>query len=296
MADQAIDRRRIVTFVAIALGLAALTGGVLYATGGLDDSPEVLGGLTLSTILLPTAYMFSPAVANVATRLLTGEGRDDLRLRPNLRERWGSYVAAWLGTSVLIGAGFGLYVALQRVGLVTPASGGPDVGTAAIVASLTLGPAINTLVAFGEEFGWRAYLLQKLEPLGIRRALLAHGVIWGVWHWPVIAMGYNYGLDYPLAPWGGLATMTVATVAIGTAFGALALWADSVWPAALAHGTLNAVGSLAVVVSGIGIAGAAPVALVGVVPWAVVAGVVLARPGGVSTSELVPGDADADLP
>ena len=272
------DRRRVVTFVAIAFGIAGLTGAVLFATGGLDSSPELLPGITLATVLLPTVYMFSPAIANVATRLLTDEVWADLRLRPNLPERWRAYVAAWLGTSVLIGTGFALYVALQQAGLVSPSGGGPDVGTAGIVVALTVGPAINTLVAFGEEFGWRAYLLQKLEPLGVRRALLAHGVIWGVWHWPVIAMGYNYGLEYAFAPIPGLAMMTLATVAIGTVFGALALRTDSVWPAALAHGTLNAVGSFAVLVSGVGLVGAAPVALVGVVPWVAVA-VVLLGPG-----------------
>jgi membrane protease YdiL (CAAX protease family) len=272
------DRRRVVTFVAIALALAGLTGGVLYATGGLGSSPELLPGITLATVLLPTVYMFSPAVANVATRLLTDEGWTDLRLRPNLPARWRAYVAAWLGTSTLIAVGFGLYLALERAGLVSPATGGPDLPLLAIALALTVGPAINTAFAFGEEFGWRAYLLQKLTPLGVRRALLAHGVVWGVWHWPVIAMGYNYGLDYPVAPIPGLAMMTAATVAIGTVFGALSLWADSVWPAALAHGTLNAVGSLAVVISGTGLVAATPVALVGVLPWVAVAAVILLRP------------------
>jgi len=289
------DRRRVVTFVAVALGIAALTGGVLYATGGLASSPEIAPGITLSAILLPTVYMFSPAVANVATRLLTDEGWTDLRLRPNLRGNWRPYVAAWLGTSVLVGAGMGLYVALESAGLVPPPSGDqPALGLVGIVFTLTLGPVINTLVAFGEEFGWRAYLLQKLEQLGVRRALLAHGVIWGVWHWPVIAMGYNYGLDYPAAPWAGLAMMTVATVAIGTVIGAIALRADSVWPAALAHGTLNAVGSAAVLVSGVGIVAAAPVALVGVVPWAVVGAVILLRSERFDASSQVTGGADTD--
>jgi len=270
-----LDRRRIGSFLAIALGIAALTGGVLYATGGLESSPELLPGITLATVLLPTVYMFSPAVANVATRSLTDEGWTDLALRPNLPDRWRAYVAAWLGTSALIGAGFGLSLALQQAGVVSPTSDDRTLPMIAILASLTLGPVINTFVAFGEEFGWRAYLLQRLMPLGVRRALLVHGVIWGVWHWPVIALGYNYGLDYPGAPWTGLAMMTVATVAIGTVLGTLALWADSVWPPALAHGTLNAVGSVAAVVGGgASLVSAAPVALVGVVPWAVVAAVI----------------------
>lgn len=274
MANTAIERNRIAVFVAVAFGTAAAVGGILFATGGLRGSPEI-GGITLSALLLPTAYMFSPAVANVATRLLTDEGWNNLRLQTNVSAEWGWYIVAWLGTSGLIGVGFWLYTTVGEAGFVPAAPVSSGVGTPTLVVSLTLWPAINTLVALGEEFGWRAYLLPKLEPLGIRRALVAHGTIWGIWHWPLIAMGYNYGLDYPLAPWSGLATMTIATIAIGTIFGAFSMRIGSVWPAALAHGTLNAVGSLSSVVSGVGLAGAAPVGLIGVVPWAVVAGVVL---------------------
>jgi membrane protease YdiL (CAAX protease family) len=290
--EPTLDRRRIGSFLAIALGIAALVGGVIHATGGLDNSPDIVPGITLAAVLLATVYMFSPAVANVATRVLTGEGWTDLRIRPALQSRWQAYLAAWLGTSVLVGAGVGLYAVLWPARTAMP-----DLPVIAIVATVTVGPAINTLFAFGEEFGWRAYLLQKLTPLGVRRALLAHGVIWGVWHWPIIAMGYNYGLDYPAAPWTGLAMMTLATVAIGTVLGALALWADSVWPPALAHGTLNAVGSVAAVVGGgASLVSAAPVALVGVVPWAVVAVLVLARSNRDAVVWQFSGETEAGVP
>ena len=66
--------------------------------------------------------------------------------------------------------------------------------------------------------------------------------------------------------------MAVATIAIGTVFGTLAMRTDSVWPVALAHGTLNAVGSLSAFVSGVG--------LVGVVPWTAMAGIVLVLANG----------------
>ena len=65
-------------------------------------------------------------------------------------------------------------------------------------------PLINSFFTFGEEFGWRAYLQPKLMPLGFRKAMLLMGLIWGVWHWPLIAMGHNYGLDYFGAPWTGM--------------------------------------------------------------------------------------------
>jgi CAAX amino terminal protease family. len=215
--------------------------------------------------------------------VLTGEGWSGLRLWPNIRDHWWAYVAAWLGTSILVGAGFGIYVALKLVGLVSaPASTQAQLSLVELALTLTLSPLINTFVAVGEEFGWRAYLLRKLEPMGIGRALVIHGLIWGVWHWPLITLGYNYGFNYPAAPWGGLVVMSIATVAIGTVIGTAALLADSVWPAALAHGTLNAVGSIGVLVSGIGIVAATPVALVGVIPWAIVAVVLLSRADRIS--------------
>ena len=70
-----------------------------------------------------------------------------------------------------------------------------------------LGVLINTPFTFGEEFGWRAYLLQKLLPQGTRRAIFITGVIAGIWHWPVIALGHNYGIGYPGFPVPGMLVM-----------------------------------------------------------------------------------------
>ncbi len=61
-----------------------------------------------------------------------------------------------------------------------------------IAISFTLGPLINTLLALGEELGWRGFLLPSLLPLGQWRAILMSGLIWGVWHAPAILQGHNY--------------------------------------------------------------------------------------------------------
>lgn len=47
---------------------------------------------------------------------------------------------------------------------------------------------IGTLIpAFGEEFGWRGYLLPHLvKQYSLRTALLLHAFIWWAWHLPVI--------------------------------------------------------------------------------------------------------------
>jgi len=95
---------------------------------------------------------------------------------------------------------------------------------------------INCIPTFGEELGWRGYLLPKLLPLGPWRALLASGVIWSLWHAPLILLGHNYP-EYPVA---GLAFMTVFCVLAGCFVGWLRLSTGSVWPSVLAHAVINA--------------------------------------------------------
>jgi len=66
------------------------------------------------------------------------------------------------------------------------------------------------------------------------------GVIWGLWHAPVIAMGYNY----PGKPILGVITMTLFTVVIGIYYSFAVFKTGSVWIAVLLHIITNAVGPL----------------------------------------------------
>lgn len=109
-----------------------------------------------------------------------------------------------------------------------------------LAASLTLAPLFNTLFALGEELGWRGYLLPKLLPLGEKKALVISGVVWGVWHAPVILQGHNY----PQSPRLGAGMMVIFTLLLGIFLGWLYLKTKSPWAPALAHGTINAVASL----------------------------------------------------
>jgi len=51
------------------------------------------------------------------------------------------------------------------------------------------------MAALGEEFGWRAFLLQRLSPLlGLVPSALVIGLIWGFWHLPADYVGLKgYG-------------------------------------------------------------------------------------------------------
>jgi membrane protease YdiL (CAAX protease family) len=266
----ALDYRRIVFYLAFTFGIAWATALVVYLTGGLAGSRALIPvtPVTVALVLVPTLYMFSPALSHALTRLVTREGWGGLYLKPRLGEGWRSWVAAWLGCMLLVLAGAAVYFvafpetfdpsldtfreqlseAARRSGEPLPL--GPGVLFAIQAASPVLvAPIFNSIFTFGEEFGWRAYLQPRLLPLGGRRAMMLMGLIWGIWHWPLIAMGHNYGQDYPGHPWLGMLTMTWFTFVTGTFLGWLALRGGSVWPAVLGHATINATAGLGLLVS-----------------------------------------------
>lgn len=105
------------------------------------------------------------------------------------------------------------------------------------VLAIPLAALPNGIVALGEEIGWRGWLLPRLMPLGTVPALALSGVIWALWHAPLILLGYNY----PSVPgWQALACMSAMCVVVGAVLAWLRLRSGSVWPAALGHGAFNA--------------------------------------------------------
>jgi membrane protease YdiL (CAAX protease family) len=112
-----------------------------------------------------------------------------------------------------------------------------------LTQGLILGPIINVFVTMGEELGWRGFLLPKLLPMGEWRALIWGGVIWGVWHAPVILQGHNY----PDHPFLGVILMIIFCIFLSVIIGWMYLRTRSPWSAAIAHGSVNAWGGLAIV-------------------------------------------------
>ena len=46
---------------------------------------------------------------------------------------------------------------------------------------------VTLIPAFGEEIGWRGYMLPRMvRTMSPRKAVVWHGVIWYVWHWPLV--------------------------------------------------------------------------------------------------------------
>jgi membrane protease YdiL (CAAX protease family) len=88
---------------------------------------------------------------------------------------------------------------------------------------------------FGEEYGWRGYLQGELVKAGKRRGVLLVGLIWAVWHYPIILVGRH---AYPASALG-LLLMAGFCVLLGFVLGYAMLKAGSVWLAAYLHGLAN---------------------------------------------------------
>jgi len=106
---------------------------------------------------------------------------------------------------------------------------------AAFFNAVILGPFLGLIITFGEEYGWRGYLQGELVHLGRIRGVGLLGVIWGVWHWPIIWMGYNY----PGQPVLGPLLMTAYTVVLAYFLAYAVFKSKGVWTAAYLHALNN---------------------------------------------------------
>jgi membrane protease YdiL (CAAX protease family) len=97
------------------------------------------------------------------------------------------------------------------------------------VALISIGPGF--FCAFGEELGWRGYLLPRLMQAGGPSPLLLSGVVWGIWHSPLFVFtGYAHG-----AVTLSLIMFILLTALFGVFIGWLRLASGSVFVAAMAH-------------------------------------------------------------
>ena len=111
-----------------------------------------------------------------------------------------------------------------------------------IFSGLIAGITINAIAAFGEEYGWRNYLVGTLREVKFWKAALFIGIVWGIWHFPLILMGHNY----PNEPYWGVLLMVVMCVLLGVIELYFVLKSKSMVVATIMHGTFNAVSGLAI--------------------------------------------------
>lgn len=260
-------------FYGIALGGAFVAAVLIWALRGLGPAGALLG--TAATAVL---YMPLPLVAGLITERVA-------RRRPLIADEWQAlrkkffrvygrnalvavvlvvaivvlgFLVAWLtgaaglpGAGHLVGSDAELRERLMQVSPAvtadTPLPPAWVLAVSVLAQGVLAGLTINALFAFGEEYGWRGVLADELRPLGLVKATALTGVLWGLWHAPIIYLGHNYGTE-----WGwGIPMMVTWTLPLSF----LLTWSrertGSVLAPSMLHGLYNAlIGVFAMVIIG----------------------------------------------
>ena len=286
-----IESKRILIYLGITFAITWLYClCVVYpAMGG-----ESLSGVPAIILqLLVAVCMFFPAIGVLITRLVTKEGFVNSWIAPNIKGKLKIYLLAYLGPSVLTILGTVFYfiifqnnfdsdcgymkAVLEAAG--TPAETIPmPLSVLVIIQGLQgmfLGPVMNFVTCFGEEWGWRGYLLPKMsEKFSFLPTLLISGLIWGLWHAPLTIVGHNYGMGYLGFPFTGILMMCMFCTVLGIFLSYVSLKTKSCIPAVLGHGAINGFAAIGIYYTKDGgnpFIGPAPTGIVGMIPFMIVA-------------------------
>ncbi len=113
----------------------------------------------------------------------------------------------------------------------------------ALIQGLLAGITINAIAGFGEELGWRGFLQREFSYMGFWRSSAIIGLIWGIWHAPIILQGHNY----PQHPVEGAFMMVPFCLLLSPIFSYIRLKSKSVIVASIVHGSLNGTAGLAII-------------------------------------------------
>ena len=233
-----ITKKRLLIYLGLSFGMAWLIFFVFIFTGHTwtGSSPEMLSLVSLG--------MLAPAIAHVITRKVTNEGfrltgEKSMMLGIDLKgKKWIFFLLAMFLPVVYSTLGDVI------VWLFCPEAFGEAEVSSFVVIIYPLISIVSGVVlsfaAFGEEFGWRGYMMPKLiELVGMPKALIIGGIIWGLWHAPLTCVGHNFGMDYPGFPYVGIIVMCLFCTVLGTILMYVTVKTNSVWPAAFMHAVNN---------------------------------------------------------
>src|SRR5262245_21205582 len=195
------------------------------------------------------ALMWTPAVASVVARLALREGFADVSFRLGGRRGWKAIGLAVIFPIVIGLIAYGIAWTSGLIGfspkpleLVAPYVGEDTAPVVVFVLNLVVAATILTIYSArtvaGEEIGWRGYMLTRLIDAGVPKPILVSGLIWGLWHVPIILGGF-----YLVGPPPALAALLfmVTHTAVSFVYARLRLETGSVWPAVALHAAWNAV-------------------------------------------------------
>lgn len=254
--DKKVETKRIRFFLLLCFGVAwvmELFGVIpMYQSGDVDAVKEAVDMIS--------QLMLTPALAALVTRLATREGLAKSGFQFNFYEHKVLFLLGWFGTTALTFLGAVIYFLVFRDNFdpnmtdfvasygKSAANAGTQMDAVNIVASYKTDLLIKVFTAavldivnsFGEEWGFRAYLLPKLyRKLGAVPAILISGFASGLWYAPLVAVGYYYGTGNAGFPVVNIIAMCIFGMVTGVLYSYLCLRTGSIFPAVFAHSAVN---------------------------------------------------------
>jgi membrane protease YdiL (CAAX protease family) len=243
-----VKRNPLIAFLAVT---AVLSAGFILAMKLLGQRGFYLGQV----------YMLVPAISAFITRLVFYEpGFSDAHLRLG---RLNYYLKFYVATLGIVAASYVLYTAfssvtwdftgdtfLSQFGDQLKATG-QDINDLPqgltpkmmllifFIGGLTVFNIPFTLIAFGEEFGWRGFMLPRLYVKGQAAAFVGGGLIWFAWHTLLVLV---YPETAHLAPWEHVLNAVILAGGTICTFVFLAyvfVKTESIWAASFAHAVFN---------------------------------------------------------
>jgi uncharacterized protein len=195
------------------------------------------------------ALMWTPGAASIVTRLILREGFADVSFRVGGRLGLKAIGIALLFPIVIGLIAYGIAWTSGLVGFMPQ----PDAWSSRFVGdstppilvfvinlalAATIVAVFSARVAAGEEIGWRGYMLTRLIDAGVPWPVLMSGVIWGLWHVPLI-LGGVYLTGPP--PMVSVLLWMIVAIAMSFVLARLRLESGSVWPAITLHAAWNSI-------------------------------------------------------
>jgi membrane protease YdiL (CAAX protease family) len=217
-------------------GLAVFFTVLVAGSAYFEHKVLTLGGPIRNHLNIICALMWWITVSSTVPRLALCESPRDISFR------WGG----WSGTrAILVATVLPLVVGSVAYGIawVTGLAhfSGPRPATRFLnflLVMLTVGGLYSCTFAAGEEIGWRGYMLTRLIDSGVPAPILVSGLVWALWHTPLILSGQYASGSHPALS----AVLFVGNViGLGYVFAWLRLSSGSIWPCIWAHGVWNAV-------------------------------------------------------
>ncbi|WP_174613192.1 CPBP family intramembrane glutamic endopeptidase [Virgibacillus ihumii] len=251
-----MDKRKILTYALWLYGLSFGIAGLFFLSG--------LGNNVILLSIFMTGYMFFPLIAVFIVQKLIYKETIARPLLLTGRPSWWWVVAAvfpllLVGLTALVAVlfpgttldlGMETYISMLDP---TAATAMTDLFEMLPFHPLWLlvgqafigGITINAIFAFGEEIGWRGFLLRELRSLGFWKASLLIGLMWGPWHAPLTLFA---GHNYPSTPVLGVLMMTVFCMLLSPILSFVTIKSRSIFSAAFFHGVINGSASLGIMI------------------------------------------------